>query len=146
MPTVLVIYHSDTGNTKKLAELIGQGASSVAGVQVQVVAAEGLDMNAAATAGAIAIGSPDYFSYVAGSVKTFFDKAYSDARFKGKPCLAFGTHGGGGKVLAVVENLSKAVGMKAVATGIQTSGAPGAADSPKAIELGKSLAKAAAAR
>lgn len=146
MATVLIIYHSDTGNTKKLAELIAQGARSVDGAKVRAVPAEGLDMNAAASADAIAIGSPDYFSYVAGPVKTFFDKAYGNARFKGKPCAAFGTHGGGARVLAVVENLCKVVGMQAVAPGLQTQGVPGAADSPKAVELGKLLAQAVTAQ
>src|SRR5664280_2605642 len=121
MSKVLVAYHSDTGNTKQLAEMIAVGAKA-GGAEVQLVAAGDLKMDTAAAADAIAIGSPDYFSYPAGTVKTFFDKAFSDARFKGKPCAVFGTHGGGAKVVAVIEKLAKSVGLVQVGAGLLVQG------------------------
>ncbi|MFB3892125.1 MAG: flavodoxin family protein [Phycisphaerae bacterium] len=143
MSKVLIAYHSDTGNTKRLAELIAAGAKS-GGADVQIVAAAEMDMDAAAKADGLAIGSPDYFSYVAGTVKTFFDKAFSDKRFKGKPCAVFGTHGGGGKVVGVIEKLAKSIGLVQVGTGLLVQGKPGPADEPKAHQLGQALAEAAA--
>jgi flavorubredoxin len=142
MSTVLVIYHSDTGNTRKLAELVAEGAKGVAGTQVKLVPAGQLDLDAAAKADALAIGSPDYFSYVAGQVKALFDRVLNDARFKNKPCVSFGTHGGGGKVLGVLDNLIKAVKFRPVAPGVMTKGAPDADGAAKARELGKALAEA----
>ncbi len=143
MSKVLIAYHSDTGNTKQLAELVAAGAKS-AGAHVLLVAADKLDMDAAAKADGLAIGSPDYFSYVAGTVTTFFDKAFSDKRFKGKPCAVFGTHGGGGKVVGVIEKLAKSIGLVQVGAGQLVQGQPGAADEPKAHQLGQALAEAAA--
>jgi flavorubredoxin len=142
---VYVIYHSDTGSTHRLAELIAEGAGS-AGAEVKLVSAEDLDYAAAAKAAGYAIGSPDYFSYVAGQVKTFFDSVLYDERFKGKPCVAFGTHGGGGKVLDVLNQLCKSVGLKAIGPGLQTKGRPGPGDTDVAHKLGKALAEAAAGR
>jgi flavorubredoxin len=143
MSTIMVIYHSDTGNTEKLAECVAEGARSVAGADAKVVRADELDYNAAAKADGLAIGSPDYFSYVAGQVKTIFDKVLNDDRFKGKPFVAFGTHGGGAKVLGVIETLAKAVKFKQVAPGVLTKGAPDADGAEKARQLGKALAEAA---
>ena len=144
MSTVCVIYHSDTGHTKKLAELVAEGAGAVAGVEVVLVPAGGLDVDAAAAADGLAIGSPDYFSYVAGSVKTFFDSILNDDRFAGKPCVAFGTHGGGAKVLGVLEALMKSCKLEEAAPGLMTKGAPAGEDVDKARELGEALAKAVA--
>jgi len=143
MSTVMVIYHSDTGNTEKLAGFVAEGANSVAGTEVKLVRADELDYDAAAAAAGLAIGSPDYFSYVAGQVKTFFDKVLNDDRFKNKPCVTFGTHGGGGKVLAVLDNLVKAVKLKPVAAGLLVKGAPDAEGAEKGRALGKALAEAA---
>ncbi len=142
MATIYVIYHSDTGNTHALAKQVAEGAES-GGANVKIVAAAELDLAGAAAADGLAIGSPDYFSYVAGEVKAFFDKILYDERFKGKPYVAFGTHGGGGKVLGVLEGLAGKCGLKRVAPGVLTKGVPAGADADKARALGKALANAA---
>jgi multimeric flavodoxin WrbA len=58
---------------------------------------------------AVAIGTPDYFSYVAGTIKTFFDDMYlwdqSGKPVKGKPAALFFSCGGGGKVKQPFESL-----------------------------------------
>jgi flavorubredoxin len=141
MATVHVIYHSDTGNTHALAKLVAEGVQA-AGAEVKVVPAGEIDLAAVARADAVAIGSPDYFSYVAGQVKTFFDQILYDERFKGKPYVGFGTHGGGAKVLECIERLAKACGLKQVVPGLLVKGRPEDADAPKARELGKALATA----
>jgi len=142
MASIYIIYHSDTSNTEKLAQLVADGARTVKGAQVQLVRAADIDYDAAAKADGLAIGSPDYFSYVAGQVKVFFDKVLYDDRFKGKPFLGFGTHGGGAKVLGCINKLAEAVKLKPVAEGIMTKGAPKGDDVEKARALGRALAEA----
>ena len=142
MGTIYVIYHSGTGNTRKLAESVAEGASQVPGTDVKLVSAGELDYDAAAGADAFAIGSPDYFSYVAGEVKTFFDRTLSDERFHGKCYVGFGTHGGGAKVLDCLNRLAKSVKLKQVAAGLMTKGAPDDAGADQARALGKTLAEA----
>ncbi len=43
-----------------------------------------------------AVGSPDYFSYMAGAVKDFFDRTFypSQGKVAGKPCVLFVSGGG----------------------------------------------------
>jgi multimeric flavodoxin WrbA len=58
---------------------------------------------------AIAFGSADYFSYIAGELKDFFDRTCypSQGKVMGKPCAAFATGGGGGETaLKVLDWLS----------------------------------------
>ena len=141
MATICVLFHSDTGNTQALAEQVAEGAKT-AGAKVTLMPAANLDMDALAAADALAIGSPDYFSYAAGSIKTFFDRAYSDKRFVDKPCVCFGTHGGGAKVLDVLEKLAKACNLRQAAPGLLVQGKPKPADADKAKALGAALVKA----
>jgi len=119
MGKVLVIYHSDQGHTRSLAELVAEGARSVEGTDVELVPAAELDVSAAAEADGYAIGSPNYFEYVAGEVKSFFDKILNDRRFHGKPYVGFGTHGEDEKVLGVLERLASQCHLREVMTGLE---------------------------
>jgi len=141
MAKILVIYHSDTGNTEALAKLVAEGAES-AGATVELVKAGEVDLDAAAAADGIALGSPDYFSYVAGEVKTIFDRILYDKRFHGKPYAGFGTHGGGAKVLGVIEQLAHSCKLEAVGEGVLVKNAPEGDDIGKAKALGAALAEA----
>ena len=147
MSTIYVIYHSDTGNTHAVAKLVAQGAQEVLGSEVKTVAAGELDLVEVARADAYAIGSPNYFNYVAGEIKTFFDKILYDERFKGKPYVGFCTHGGGGEVLSVIARLAKSCGLKSAAEGVCVQGAPTEEElAEQARELGRALARAAERR
>ncbi|MHC4716171.1 MAG: hypothetical protein ACYS5V_04320, partial [Planctomycetota bacterium] len=92
-----------------------------------------------------AIGSPDYFSYVAGEVKAFFDKILYNDQFHGKPYVGFGTHGGGAKVLSVLETLAGHCKLKQVAPGLQCRGDSVQQSAEAARALGEALAKAVGA-
>ena len=141
MAKILVIYHSDTGNTAAVAKLVAEGAES-AGATVELVKAGDFDQDAAAAADGIALGSPDYFSYVAGEVKTIFDRIVYDKRFHGKPYAGFGTHGGGAKVLGVIEHLAHSCKLEPVGPGVLVKNAPEGDDVDKARALGVALAEA----
>ena len=146
MSTVMVIYHSGKGNTRALAELVAEGARSVEGAEVKLVPAGELSVDEAAGADGLAIGSPDYFSYVAGEVKAFFDKVLYDERFDGKAYVGFGTHGGGAKVLGVLETLADHCKLSKVTAGLLVKGKPGDADAEPAKALGKALAEKVTAK
>ena len=111
MARIMVIYHSQQyGNTRLMADLVAEGCRSVPGVQVSVVDVneERVDMAEFAACDGVALGSPDYFSYVAGGIKQFFDDAWI-ARRAGqstgdKPCVVFMSHGGG-RAMASLEKL-----------------------------------------
>jgi len=113
MGKVIVIYHSQQfGNTKVLAEALAEGARE-AGAEVNLVNTnqQRVGLKEFLSADAVAIGTPDYFSYVAGTIKTFFDDIYlwdqSGESVKGKTAVLFCSHGGGGgKVKQPLESLA----------------------------------------
>jgi len=111
MRKIIVIYHSQQfGNTKILAEALADGARE-AGAEVNLINTNEhrVTLEEFLSADAVAIGTPDYFSYVAGTIKTFFDDIYlwdqSGKPVKGKPAVLFFSCGGGGKVKQPFESL-----------------------------------------
>ena len=76
MKRILIVYHSqEKGNTRKMAELVAAGCRQVKGVEVELVNTNDtrVSLDAAEAADAYALGSPDYYSYMAGGLKMFFD-------------------------------------------------------------------------
>jgi multimeric flavodoxin WrbA len=109
MSKILVIYHSQQfGNTKGLAEALAEGARE-SGAEVELINTNErrVTLNEFLAADAVAIGTPDYFSYVAGTIKTLFDDIYlwdqAGKPVKGKPAALFFSHGGGGRVKQPLE-------------------------------------------
>jgi NAD(P)H dehydrogenase (quinone) len=95
MVEVLVLYYSRTGRTEALVKAIVEGVESVKGASAKMKRVNYATVNDFISCDAIAFGSPNYFSYMAGVMKDFFDKALSiRERVAGKPSVAF-TSGGG---------------------------------------------------
>ena len=147
MAKVLVVYHSLGGQTRKMAEAVAEGAFGVTGTDVSLKTGLQATIDDLLACDAVALGSPDYFGYIAGGLKDFLDRTYypSQGKVAGKPAAIFGSAGGpADKVLGV---LGQAVGwfkLQQVADGVGASGsvAPGTLAACK--ELGKKLAEAAA--
>jgi multimeric flavodoxin WrbA len=109
MAKILVIYHSQQyGKTKEIADAIADGARE-AGADVETFNTNErrVSLNDLMAADAVAIGTPDYYSYVAGTIKTFFDDLYlwdkAGKAVIGKPAALFYSHGGGGLVKQSLE-------------------------------------------
>jgi multimeric flavodoxin WrbA len=113
MAKIIVIYHSQQFmNTKALAEAFAEGARE-AGTEVELINTNErrVTLDEFLAADAVALGTPDYFSYVAGTIKTFFDDLYlwdqAGKSVKGKPVALFFSHGGGGKVKQSLESFAR---------------------------------------
>lgn len=140
MARVVVLYSTMGGNTRAMAEHVAAGVGLVPGVGVALMDAAALDMAALESADGLAIGAPNYFSYPSGLIKHFFDMAHQRAAFKGKPYVAFSTHGGGGGISAVIDKLSQAIGMKSAAPGLDVMGHPQGDQIKDCRKLGQALA------
>ena len=146
MVKVLITYYSKTGNTAQMAEIVAEAAAvGKAGGEAivkEVVETSNDDLLAA---DAVAIGSPDYFSYVAGQVKILFDEALSiKSKLSGKPGACFASHGGGAKVKGPFEKLIAAVGLAPVAPCVLSHNAPAGKTVDELHSLASSLVEAAA--
>lgn len=150
MTKALVIYHSqEHGNTEKMAKAVAEGLKE-AGCNYLLFNTneDRFDIPSLSHFDCIAIGSPNYFSYIAGGLKTFLDDHYihdvhkKTKGIKGKPYVLFYSHGGGGRVKDVMVKLFTRIG-SLVGEPVGSYGAPNAETISKCRELGKKLAATA---
>jgi NAD(P)H dehydrogenase (quinone) len=97
--TILVTYHSLSGNTERMAEAVMAGAKSVSGTQVVLKRVGYVTADDLFSADAVVVGSPVYWSNMSGEVKTFFDNwqfkfgVFPEFKMKNKVGAAFATGG-----------------------------------------------------
>jgi len=112
MTTILVIYHSQGGNTKMMAESVAKGIDSVDNVKSNLKNAGNATIEDLRCCEGIAIGSPEYFGYMSGIIKDFFDRTYEIAssnvsEFR-KPYVLFISAGNDGRNTRVqIERICK---------------------------------------
>jgi NAD(P)H dehydrogenase (quinone) len=151
--TVLVAYHSLSGYTEKMAYEVAAGVRSVPGmrvVQKRVGDVTGPDLF---SSDALIVGSPVYWSNMAGEVKTFFDNwqfkfgVFPEFKMRNKVGAAFATGGqvAGGKELTMLTILAAMLGNQMIV--VSGGGAFGASattegDSPGLDEKELSAARA----
>ncbi|MBW2091232.1 MAG: NAD(P)H-dependent oxidoreductase [Deltaproteobacteria bacterium] len=97
---ILVIFHSQTGHTQKMAEAVARGASSIKNAKVTLKKAQEATLEDLVNCSGLVLGSPEYFGYMSGMIKDFFDRTYDQARgrkeiFK-KPYVVFISAGNDG--------------------------------------------------
>ena len=93
--SVLVAYHSATGNTEKMAQGVAEGAKS-AGANVVVKRVAEVTADDLLSSDGLIIGSPVYFGNMSGEVKTFLDSwakmgLFQDRKMRNKVGGTFAT-------------------------------------------------------
>lgn len=145
MTRVFVIYHSQAGHTEAMAKRVAHGAGSIPGVEVILKKAGEATLQDLLQCDGLAIGSPEYFGYMAGMIKDFFDRTYESARtdrriFK-KPYVIFISAGNDGSgALNQIERICRGYPLKKV---YETLVAKGELDEnilKKCEDLGKTIA------
>ena len=74
---VSIIYHSETGNTAKMAELVKEGCEGVAGVEAKCMTIDAVDAAWLAESPAALFGSPTYEGACSWQMKKYLDTAPS---------------------------------------------------------------------
>jgi len=145
---VLVLYYSVGGRTESLAKAVAEGVSKVAGATASLKRVDFATVYDFISCDAVAFGSPNYFSYMTGLMKDFFDKALGiREKVMGKPAFAF-TSGGGDSDTALLslDRMISSFRMEKISDGVISSGIPTKEDLDKCRKLGETLAKAALKR
>ncbi len=127
MAKVLIVYYSLGGNTREAAETAAnavrmEGHTAELKTGLEAGTGDLLDCDC------IIIGTPDYFSSMAGGLKDFFDRTLypSKGKTEGKPYFSFVTHGGGGKASASVERIAQSFKFRKTAEPVLIKGKPDA--------------------
>jgi multimeric flavodoxin WrbA len=145
MAKVLIVYHSQSGNTKVAAEAVAKGAKGVSGTEVAIKEALKATKEDLLSCDAIAVGTPDYFSYMAGGLKDFFDRTYypTQGSVTDKTCGIFVTHEGGGKAVESVKSICATFKFKIIGKPVIVKEHPDEKATHTLVNLGKLLAKTA---
>lgn len=100
---IAVLYHSQTGNTKEIAELIGEGINEVEGVEYKCMNIDNVDDQYINESNAVIFGCPTYYGDFSWQFKKWFDE-YKGCKFNGKLGATFATENflGGGADFALL--------------------------------------------
>lgn len=145
---ILILYHTKSGNTKKLALEIARGVESVEGAKAVVKTCDEVTKDDFLECAGIIAGSPVYFGVMAWDLKRVFDEFVGTRKkMEGKVGAAFATSGDGtgGKettIMSIIQCLliygMIVVGDPMSATGHYGAASVGAPDD-KASDTGRKL-------
>jgi len=151
---VLILYYSKGGNTKKLAERIGEGIESVSGVKALLKSTQEVKKEDFVDSAGVIAGSPVYFGAMAWDLKRVFDEyVVIRKKMENKVGAAFSTSGdaSGGKettMMSIIQCLliygMIVVGDPMDATGhygVACVGAPDEKTSENGHKLGRRVAE-----
>ena len=80
MKTLLIVYHSQTGNTEKLAQAAHHGAGQEPDTRTRLVRALEATLDDLRTCQGVLFGTPENFGYMSGALKDFFDRTFYPAQ------------------------------------------------------------------
>ena len=111
-----VIYHSVTGNTKNMGELIVKGMNSVEGAEAKAFPIEAVDTEFVQEAKCVVFGSPIYAAHITGQMMSFLLSDAGKLKLAGKLVGAYTTaqYVHGGAELGIREMLDHAMVMGAL--------------------------------
>ena len=112
MARILVAYHSETGHTARMAELVADGATK-AGAEVDLKKVQDVAVGELPGYDGIIVGSPTYYGLMSAPVKQFFDDSVKfHNKLAGKVGGAFTSAaniGGGNEttILSILQAINK---------------------------------------
>ncbi|HOW55276.1 MAG TPA: NAD(P)H-dependent oxidoreductase [Syntrophorhabdaceae bacterium] len=146
MVKILIVFHSQTGNTRRLAEAVASGVSGTEKAEGDLKRAIDATAQDVRRCDAVVLCSPEYFGYMAGAIKDFFDRTYEelkdDAQSLKKPyavVICAGNDGTG--ALNHIERLCKGYRFKRVQHPVICKGPVTKEVLAKCYELGRTIAE-----
>ncbi|NKC12206.1 MAG: flavodoxin [Gammaproteobacteria bacterium] len=145
MKHLLIVYHSQTGNTKALADAVMRGAClpDIEGVYSQALLARDAGVEDVLRCDGLILGTPENFGYMSGGMKDFLDRIFYplQGRVDGLPYALFvcaGNDGSGAK--RAVKRIASGLALKEVQTPLIFRGQPDDPALHVCTELGSAMA------
>lgn len=79
MKHLLILYHTQSGNTGQLVAAAQRGAQTESEVETRLVLAKDGDLQDLLWSDAIIFGTPENFGYMSGALKDFYDRTFYPA-------------------------------------------------------------------
>ncbi len=80
MARILITYHSQTGNTRRMAEAIAMGVKDAANSEAILKKALQTLAGDIRRCDAVVFCTPEYFGYMSGAIKDLFDRTYEELK------------------------------------------------------------------
>lgn len=144
MKHLLLIWHSQSGHTRQLADAAAGGVRALADeVDLRMLPAADAGLDDLLWADGLLLATPENFGYMSGALKDFMDRTYYPAEGKtiGLPyALIVSCDNDGSGAVRAIERIATGYGWKPVAEPLISRGgvAPGARE--RAAELAQTLA------
>jgi flavorubredoxin len=137
---LIVVYESLTGNTRRMAEAVAQGAREVPEVEV-VLANVGQASEAQLTeADGLILGAPTRNTQIPPGMSQFLDRM-KHVPVRGKLGAVFGSYGWSGEAVGLLRSALVAQGVRVPGAGIRVKRMPDPAALEECRELGRSVAQ-----
>ena len=96
---LLIVFHSQTGNTARLAEAVLRGARRVEETDTELTRAFDTRSEDLLVSDGVLLGTPENFGYMSGALKDFFDRTYypCEGKLVGLPYAVFISAGNDGR-------------------------------------------------
>ena len=140
---LLIVYHSQSGNTERLSAAVETGALRVRGTRVRRLRAADVNEEELLESRCLVICSPEYFGYMAGAIKDLFDRTYEQVRGRviGKSYAVVVSAGNDGTgALTSIERIIAGLNLRRVQEPIIARGEISGDLLEKCSELGETLA------
>ncbi|WP_345792039.1 NAD(P)H-dependent oxidoreductase [Thauera sp. JM12B12] len=140
---LLIIYHTQSGNTGRLADAAFAGARRVQGVETVIKRAFDAGTDDLLACNGLLLGTPENFGYMSGALKDFFDRTYypCEGKLTGLPYAIFVSAGNDGSgAVREIGRIANGYGWKAVADALIVRKAITDAALADAAELGEAMA------
>jgi multimeric flavodoxin WrbA len=80
MKHLLIVFHSQSGNTERLVQAVTRGATRVTEIELVVRRALEATLEDLLACDGVIFGTAEYNGYMSGALKDFFDRTYDAAR------------------------------------------------------------------
>ncbi|UTA49435.1 flavodoxin family protein [Simiduia sp. 21SJ11W-1] len=140
---LLIVYHTQSGNTGQLAEAAFRGAQEEAGCSVKLQTAFDSTLEDLLWCDGVLFGTPENFGYMSGALKDFFDRTFYPAEpyALNKPYGVFISAGNDGTgAVREIDRIAKGYPLTRVAAPLICRGEITPAHLADAHELGLTMA------
>ena len=140
---LLIVFHSQTGNTARLAEAVLRGAQRVEETDTELKRAFDTRSEDLLVSDGVLLGTPENFGYMSGALKDFFDRTYypCEGKLVGLPYAVFVSAGNDGTgAVREIGRIAKGYGWKTVTEALIVRREITPADLERARELGEAMA------
>jgi multimeric flavodoxin WrbA len=145
LKNLLIVYHSQTGNTQRMANAVLSGANDkdIRGINVRMLRAADANPSDLMWANGLILGTPENFGYMSGALKDFFDRTFYAVEGKIAPLpysvfISAGNDGSG--ALRSIERIANGYPFVSVQPALICKGAPSSTELAHCSEMGQALA------